>query len=260
MNTDFIVTDIKRIIFVGRDEYPEKTTSFTGNIPSNELIFHFSGRCINFFGDQILKIQPGTVRFLPRGSFERYDVVREENGECIDVFFYTDRPISEKAFTIDMCKNVRIGNLFKKIFSLWAVKEEGYRFRCMSLLYEILTEIQNAQLSPRRHAQKIQKALDKIHTSFLTETMRIEELADLCGIKVSYFTRLFKEIYGMPPAKYVIHLKLEHACELLKLERYSITRIAALSGFSDVYFFSRQFKSYMGISPTAYANKYKSSK
>lgn len=260
MNQNFTVTDIKRIILVGKDEYPEEKTSFSGYIAANELIFQFSGKSINYFGNQVLKIEPGTVRFLPKGDHGRYDIVREENGECIDVFFFTDQPISEKAFILDMRKNARVGNLFKKIFSLWVAKEEGYRFRCMSLLYEILSEIENVHAVPHRHSKKIQKAVDAIHEGFLAENFRVEELAALCHMKVSYFTRLFKELYGMPPAKYIIHLKLEYACELLRLDRYSITRVAALAGFSDVYFFSRQFKKYMGISPLGFKNKYKSSK
>ena len=48
--------------------------------------------------------------------------------------------------------------------------------------------------------------------------------------------------------------------ELLRLESYSVARVAELSGFSDVYFFSRQFKEYMGLTPTEFVKKYKSSK
>ncbi len=260
MNVDFNVLDITRVIFVGKDEYTEKKLSFSGNLATNELIFHFSGRSIVLFGDQTLTIEPGVIRFLPKGSHVRYDVIKEEYGECIDVCFSTDKPISEKAFTMNMQKNAVVGKLFKKIFSLWAAKEEGYRFRCFSLLYEILSEMQCTRTSPIRHRKRIQAAVEKIHRDFLTEALCVEELAALCGMKVSYFNRLFKEVYGMPPARYIIHLKLEHACALLSLARYSITQIAAFSGFSDVYFFSRQFKAYMGITPSDFKNKYKSSK
>ena len=76
----------------------------------------------------------------------------------------------------------------------------------------------------------------------------------------SYFQKLFKEIYGISPKKYIIQLKINHACDLLRLERYTVTQIAELCNFSDVYFFSRQFKEYMGITPTQFIKKYRSSK
>ena len=53
---------------------------------------------------------------------------------------------------------------------------------------------------------------------------------------------------------------LDHACELLRPERYTVTQVAELCNFSDIYFFSRQFKEYVGITPTRFTAKYRSSK
>jgi AraC family transcriptional regulator len=68
------------------------------------------------------------------------------------------------------------------------------------------------------------------------------------------------EHYGIPPKKYIIALKINYACELLRLGQYSITQVADLCGFANIYFFSRQFKEYMGITPTRFAKDCKSSK
>ena len=61
----------------------------------------------------------------------------------------------------------------------------------------------------------------------------------------------------MPPKKYIIKKKIDYACELLLLGRYSVTEVAEMSNFSDVYYFSRQFKEYIGVSPTDYIKFYK---
>ena len=86
------------------------------------------------------------------------------------------------------------------------------------------------------------------------------KLAALCDMSESYLKRLFKERYGIPPKKYLIQLKLNHACDLLRLDRYTVTEIAEMCHFSDIYFFSRQFKEHMGITPTQFVKKYKSAK
>ncbi len=260
MEEKFVITEIKRVAMVGKNEYTERKTSFSSNLPYNELIFHFSGHLTVYFDDLVLADAPNTIRFLPKGSFSRYDVVRHESGECILIAFAADRPIAPRAFVIDAAQNEKIGALFKKLFSTWVGKNEGYYFASLSILYKIFAEMQNKSFVPYHHYEKIKPAVDHIHDCFLQDDISVEALAAMCGIKESYFQRLFKEKYGMPPKKYIIQLKINHACELLRMEQYTVSQIAAMSGFSDVYFFSRQFKSYLGITPTAFIKKYVSSK
>ena len=260
MEEKFIITDIHRVAMVGKSEYPDMKTSFSPNLKYNELIFHYSGQCTVYFDDLAMEMKPNTIRFLPKGEAKRYDVVRRELGECIFVCFSTDVPISECAFSIDTSQNEKFGTLFKKLFSTWVGKNNGYYFDSISILYKIFAELQKSNPAPRQHFLKIKPAVDFIHERFLQEEPSISSLAAMCGIKESYFQRLFKERYGVSPKKYIIQLKVNHACELLRLERYSVTQIAELCNFSDLYFFSRQFKEYMGITPTQFVKKYKSSK
>ena len=260
MEEKFIITEINRVIMVGKDEYPEMTTSFGHTLQRNELVFHFSGQATVFFDDLILETKPGTIRFLPQGTPKRYTVLRRERGECIDVFFSTDRPVSPEAFVISTPQSEKTGALFKRLFATWASKKEGYYFESLSLLYRIFAEIQQSTYIPTPYKAKIAPAMDMIHNDFLTRDLSLNGLAAICKMGESYFQKLFKKIHGVSPKKYIIQLKINHACELLRLERYSVTQVAQLSRFSDVYFFSRQFKEYMGITPTQFIKKYKSSK
>ena len=245
---------------VGKEEYPEKRTSFGTRVNSNELIFHISGDVTVFFDDLIMETHSGTVRFLPRGEVSRYEVDRHMPGDCIDIFFQTDRPVAYEAFVIDSSQNERIERLFKKAFITWVAKEEGYYHECIALLYNIFAELEKSRYVPEDHYLKIKPAVDMIHNNFLQEIPSIEKLSELCGISESYLKKIFREKYGVPPKKYIIQLKINHACDLLRLERYNVSQIAELCNYSDVYFFSRQFKEYMGITPTQFLKQYRSSK
>ena len=128
------------------------------------------------------------------------------------------------------------------------------------MLYRIFAELQKNTALPKQYEHKLAPALDKIHNHFLNEDFSISELASACNMSESYFQRLFKLRYGVPPKKYIIQLKINHSCDLLRLERYTVTQIAELCNFSDIYFFSRQFREYMGITPTQFIKKYQSSK
>lgn len=260
MEEQFIITEIKRVAMVGKNEYMDKKSVFSSRLDYNELIFHFSGHITVYFDDLVLEDAPNTIRFLPKGEFSRYEVVRKERGDCILIVFATDRPIAPKAFVRDVAQNEKIGALFKKIFSTWVGKGPGYYFASLSLLYKIFAELQNENFVPSSHYEKIKPAVDLIHDRFLYEELSVASLSTACGMGESYFQRLFKEKFGVPAKKYIIQLKINHACELLRMERYSISTVAETSGFSDVYFFSRQFKSYMGITPTEFVKKYISSK
>ena len=245
---------------VGKEEYPEKRTAFGTQVKSNELIFHISGDVTVYFDDLILETHSGTVRFLPRSEVSRYEVDRHTPGDCIDIFFQTDRPVAYEAFVMDASKKELIERLFKMAFITWVAKEEGYYHECIALLYSIFAELEKIRYVPKDRYLKIKPAVDMIHSNFLQETPSIEKLSELCGISVSYLKLIFREKYGISPKKYIIQLKINYACDLLRLERYTITQVAELCNFSDIYFFSRQFKEYMGITPTQFIKKYRSSK
>ena len=260
MEQNFTIIKIDRVILVGKEEYPDQKIAFHGRLNSQELIFHFSGQATVFFDDLVLETTPNTIRYLPQGEIKKYEVIRHLRGECIVVYFQSDVPLSPCAFVINIQQNEKIGGLFRRIFATWVSKDEGYYFQAVSLLYRILSEIQKSNYQPKLHSQKIEPALNMIHNDFLKTDFSLNTLATACKMSESYFQRLFKEKYGISPKRYIIQLKINHACDLLRLEYYTVSQIAEMCNFTDVYFFSRQFKEYVGITPTQFIQKYKSGK
>ena len=260
MNNKFAITDIKRVILVGKDEYKETVTTFKHNLCSNELIFKLSGESTVFFNGKQLDVKKDTIRFLPQGEIHEYIVKRKEHGECIDVCFDTDVPVANEAFVLKLNQNEKIKSLFKKIFSVWVAKGDGYYFECVSIIYKIFAELQKKNYIPESQFNSIKPAIDYIEKHFLDKKITAEELTLCCTISYPYIKKLFIKKFGVPPIKYSIQLKINYACDLLKSEVYTISQISEICGYNDIYFFSRQFKEYMGLSPTDFINKYKSSK
>jgi len=261
MNQDFVVTGIARVILVGKYEYQEKITDFSKNpLRHNELILHLSGKATVRFNGLTFWCEKDNIRFLPKGEKREYIVDREEHGECIVIYFDTNAPVSEEAFVLKPQNHTVVTNLFKKLFSVWVSKCEGYYWECLSLLYKILAEIQKENYIPENQYKAIKPAMEYIHEHFLHGKIVIADLADLCRISESYLKKLFHKKFGVPPTRYIIQRKIHYACDLLQAERYTITQVAEACGYSNVYFFSRQFKEYMGVSPTIFMEKYKSSK
>jgi AraC family transcriptional regulator len=91
-------------------------------------------------------------------------------------------------------------------------------------------------------------AKNYMHETFITSPT-IQQIARHCNLSEFHFFRLFKQVFGVTPHHYIIRLKLQHAAVLLNEPGISIAETAALSGFSDVFTFSKSFKKYYGKTP-----------
>ncbi|MBO7218053.1 MAG: helix-turn-helix domain-containing protein [Clostridia bacterium] len=87
----------------------------------------------------------------------------------------------------------------------------------------------------------------------LNQTLTLEEISHDLGFSVSKLRRLVFEQRGCGPIAYFIELKIEEAKTLIKTTSLNITEISEQLGFSSLHYFSKQFKSKTGKSPTAYA-------
>lgn len=100
----------------------------------------------------------------------------------------------------------------------------------------------------------IQPAVDLIAETLTNRKITVEDLAVQCGISYSYFLKLFQSIFHDTPKSYIIKQKINYSCELLSQGK-KITEVSEELGFSDIYFFSRQFKKFMKVSPSEFKNK-----
>ena len=98
------------------------------------------------------------------------------------------------------------------------------------------------------------KALSYIHDHF-SESIKLDQMAQLTGASETYFCRLFKHETGMTFLNYLNGLRIEQACQFLRDSNESASAICYRVGFNDYTHFGRQFRKYMGISPAAYRKK-----
>lgn len=77
----------------------------------------------------------------------------------------------------------------------------------------------------------------------------VPELARRSELGRVQFSTEFKRVFGMPPAKFIMRKRLEHARYLLLNSNRTLADIAEELGFSDAFHFSKSFKSGIGLSP-----------
>ena len=94
----------------------------------------------------------------------------------------------------------------------------------------------------------IQEAINYMEHNYQRE-LSVEELADVCKLNRSYFSKLFRDSMGCPPQEFLIRLRLAKAADLMKGTRRAIGDIAARCGYPNQLHFSRAFKKRYGVSP-----------
>ncbi len=84
----------------------------------------------------------------------------------------------------------------------------------------------------------------------LDEPIEVDTLAAIAGRSPFHFTRVFTRSVGVTPHRYVVHLRLQRAIELVRDRRSGLADIAARTGFADQSHLSRWVRRVHGVSLT----------
>jgi AraC family transcriptional regulator len=85
----------------------------------------------------------------------------------------------------------------------------------------------------------------------LAEPLSLPELAAVAGLSVSQFSRQFKARTGLAPHRFLLGLRVDQACRLLRSDTAPIAEIAVRSGFSHQEHLTRVMRAQLGTTPGA---------
>lgn len=105
-------------------------------------------------------------------------------------------------------------------------------------------------------AARILPAVNYIKHHF-REDLTIPHLSKLCRISVSQLHRNFKEHFRQTPLQFILKLRIQAACKLLRSTSLSIREISQECGFPDQNYFARHFKLVTNINPTEFRKQFK---
>jgi AraC family transcriptional regulator len=135
-------------------------------------------------------------------------------------------------------------------------------------LEDLLLEIVQGQMSIRKEILSIKKSkastrfevykrlhwsLDYLHENFASD-ITVEQLARVACLSTFHYKRLFSEVFKISPYQYLIRLRLETACVLLKSDR-KVSEICQHVGWKDPSSFTRLFKRQFFFTPEQFRNR-----
>lgn len=135
----------------------------------------------------------------------------------------------------------------------------AHRYKQTAYLYEIFARLaelnttSDATHSKAWYAEQAVLFMQKNYALGIT----IQDVSDYLKLNRSYFSRLFKSIYGISAQNYLIGYRMFKAKYLLVKSQLLISEVAYSVGYEDAYTFTKAFKKSVGQNPTDYRSHHK---
>lgn len=99
--------------------------------------------------------------------------------------------------------------------------------------------------------ESMQRALQYIMQNFQKE-IQIKDLLEVTNMSYASFYNYFRRNYKVPFKEYLLDIRVDYACKLLKDESLNISEIAYSCGFENLSNFNRQFRRLKLMTPSQY--------
>jgi AraC-like DNA-binding protein len=104
----------------------------------------------------------------------------------------------------------------------------------------------------RTFSDSERSAIERLVGEKLFDGLQPLDMAKASGFCMDYFTRVFKQTYGIPPRSYLLRERIRSAAELLIDTNLTLKEICNEIGEEDLSKFCRQFQKLYQCTPTQY--------
>lgn len=148
--------------------------------------------------------------------------------------------------------------LFEEIFSALSHKQEkNYMLYATTSLFhflgsmKFLGEYRGVSSMHYYQGDIVEEGIHFMREN-LSKRIHLKDIAAISKLSVSHFSKVFEQKTGLPPLKYLNHLRIQEACHYLAKSDLKISQISPLVGINDALYFSRLFTRIMKMTPSAY--------
>ncbi len=147
-------------------------------------------------------------------------------------------PLSIDKLSSEYAKKIEAINRRDVFFDMWNEMAQKY------------CQLVN-KYSVEKYNQLIQKVILRIEFN-LSSDLSLHAISTMLNVNASYLSTLFKQEVGMTLTDFVNIKRMEYAVFLLSSTNQPISMVAQNCGIHDDNYFTKLFKKYVGVTPTAF--------
>ncbi|MDX1936813.1 MAG: AraC family transcriptional regulator [Flavihumibacter sp.] len=247
--------------------YPKAKDHYTyrkKGLSENFIFYCVDGHGWYKIGDQRYEVGPNEFFILPQHQEHAYASSDENPWSIYWIHFGGDAlPELNKIHAVQ--KNfkpthIKTGGEIISIFTkIYKTLQLGYSIDNLLFANMCLTHFLTLFVYNDRHFETTDLSkLDCVDSAILfmqehiNENISLSDLSKHYNYSVSRFSNLFKQKTGYAPIDYFLQMKMQKACQQLDFTHQSVKEISFNMGFDDPYYFSKRFKTIIGVSPKQY--------
>lgn len=231
------------------------------------LVYCTKGSGIVLIQNEQLTVSNDQFFIIPKGESFKFYSILDVNTRFFIAYFDGKKPkrlVKEFALVRNLIPSVNnmVANremLFDEIFNNLSKgfhdeNLEYVNFCFGHLLATFIYANKTSEDIADESSPAVRKAIAFLNKN-LDKKLTLNELSKEVGYSPTYLSTLFKAETNYSPMSYFSHLKIVKACEMLDYTHLKIKEISFSLAYSDPYYFTRDFKKKMGLSPRNYRNR-----
>lgn len=246
----------------------------------SRLIYVVSGDvAITAGGEKLGHLTAGHLLYIPAGT--PYKLKGQYIRAVVIAFDPTDdtpspgeriAPVLTQDFDPSLCHSTASIPPFDKIIHLEDMEAERDCFIRMSNLFTSAEGCYLAELSALVKLELLKlaetadedalparmvEALDEYIRENISDEISNTEIGAIFGYHPFYVSRVLKDKKGQTLRQYIISYRMKLAKRMLELTDKSVAEIAEECGFTDASYFTKTFRTLMGVTPKDYRAKFR---
>lgn len=249
--------------------------------PEYELVLQLKGRGMRMVGDNVDRFSENDLIFTgpflphqwipdpypqghPEYCCEEAFVIQFLPEFLGERFFELPENISLKKFLAGSSRGCEFyGEAKKKIipilFQMMNDNDPGRLYGLLSIFrifastddFRYLSSQASVESFNQRENESMQRALQFIMQNFQKD-IQVRDLLEVTNMSYASFYNYFRRNYKVPFKEYLLDIRVDYACKLLKDESLNISEIAYSCGFENLSNFNRQFRRIKSMTPSQF--------
>ncbi|MGV8981044.1 GH39 family glycosyl hydrolase [Clostridium sp.] len=252
-----------------------KVKKISVNLQKNvEILFIITGEIKVVINNHEYKLVESDVILINNGDV--YEIYGEEENLVLSMKIENEffKNVAKRGQSLYLCNSSAIENehyddirkiLAKNMYE-YSNREDGYEFKIMSLLYELVYllnanfliendfKLQGIEVKSSKYTERINSIVLYIRNNYYQQ-ISLQHVAASQYLTPEYFSKFFKVQMGMTFSKYLNEFRLAQAVNELIRSDDSVTKIAMNNGFPNLAAFNKIFREIYNTTPAEYRSQ-----